>query len=142
MAGYNYAAAHDNDRHSQKMTVNRGRVAKVRITPTLCPIVETFTLRQVGVDWVVSIVSRDKWEGSVVRTSRKLDANCVDHQIAQLQSAKIPVVFKGEMSCDGWLVEVTIYSDTGTLSASWWTELPDGAETLGRFVEWLRGVCE
>ena len=125
------------------MIVDRGLVAKLRITPAgpYCQIVETFTLRQVGSEWIVRYASRDRITGEATRKSRKPEANHVTAQLAQLQSATIPVVLKAAMPCDGELVEVTIYGDTATLSVTWWTIVPDGAEALGRLVAWLRRVC-
>lgn len=121
---------------------SRALVAKIRITPAgpFCQTVDTFKLRKVGVEWVVSRVSRDRLSGAIDRKSLKLGADNVADQLAQLQSATIPVVLKSEMPCDGELVEVTIYGDTATLSATWWTIVPDGAVALGRFVDWLRRV--
>jgi len=118
-----------------------GIFAKLRITPVgpFSQLVETYTLSQpVGGGWIVRCVSRDRFSREVTRKSRKLDSREVESQIAKLESARIPVLLKGEMPLDGEHVELTVYAPIGTLSISWWTIIPKGAEPLGDFAGWLR----
>jgi hypothetical protein len=118
-----------------------GIFAKLRITPVgpFSQLVETFTLSQsVGGGWIVRCISRDRFTHEVKRKSRKLDPRDVESQIDKLETAKIPVLLKGEMPLDGEHVELTVYAPIGTLSISWWTIVPKGAEALGDFAGWLR----
>lgn len=119
--------------------VNRKTLARLRIMPSWgCAPLPTASLRLVQeggecrIETTVQTGRRRKYWRVVVSPSD------VDEQLALLRDSRIPAYPVSPMVCDGEYVELAIPGEFANLTVGWWTEPPQGAETLAAFSEWLR----
>lgn len=59
-------------------------------------------------------------------------------QFARLKRLTIPAYPVSPLVSDGEHLEVTVEGQSSSLTLSWWTIAPDGAEGMAAFANWLR----
>jgi len=55
-----------------------------------------------------------------------------------LERATVPAYPRSTAALDGEYVELTIHGEQADLTVGWWTDPPNGAETVARFADWLQ----
>lgn len=116
-------------------------VARLRVTPSMGVenTEETITLEQVDADYRVVVKRKDgslKQQRHVVAVSPVL----VSKRLAALKKLTVPAFPTSPMVCDGAHVEMHLNGENSTVTISWWTIPPKGAEGLAEFADWLYEV--
>jgi len=121
-------------------------VAKLRITPVgpFHAMLETITLVDRGNQWLVKVVARERFgDGTATqRLAIPVEESVVRNHLALLKGATVPAYPCSPMTLDGEEIELTVHGEGSSLTLQWWTIVPTGAEVVGEFVQWLRGVVK
>lgn len=113
-------------------------IARLRITPSwgMGPEHSTLKLVQIKESFRLEVHDWSKF-GSNKRQQIPLDSAEVEQQLALLKRATIPAFPFSPMVCDGAYIELTIYGELSTVTLGWWTIVPEGAEAVKAFTNWL-----
>ena len=117
------------------------RIARLRVRPSFGLLSEapgyTLTLLRVAVGYRLEAISLGK-----PRQRRKVDVDAVDAErwLAALKKATVPAFPCSPMVCDGEYLELTVEGECSTLTLSWWTIAPTGAEVVEEFANWMRSL--
>lgn len=114
--------------------------ARLRVTPAggVTPISQTYTLQLQHDTFRILFVERDGVSKRHTRRYVTLAAAEAQEQLARLQRLTIPAYPVSPVVSDGEHLEVTVEGHSSSLTLSWWTIAPDGAEGLAEFAHWLR----
>lgn len=119
------------------------RIARLRVRPSFGLLAEapgyTLTLLRVPAGYRLEAISLGK-----PRQRRKVDVDAVDAErwLAALKKATVPAFPCSPMVCDGRYLELTVEGESSTLTLSWWTVAPAGAEVVEAFAMWMDGLID
>ena len=114
--------------------------ARLRVTPAggFTPSSQAYTLQRLQDTFRILVVKRDGVSKRQTRRYVPVAAAEALKQLAQLQRLTVPAFPVSPLVTDGEHLELTVEGQSSSLTLSWWTIAPDGAEGLAEFANWLR----